>query len=47
MKPRLPKGFSKVLSEENMRKMHAMNEARLADLKKTFVPSMEDYLAVA
>lgn len=47
VKPRLPKGFNKVLSVENLRKMHDLNEARLADLKKTFVPYMEDCFAVA
>ncbi len=47
VKPKLPRGFHKILSEENMKKLHDMNEARVKDLKQTFVPSMEDYLAVA
>ena len=38
LKPKLPKGFNKVLSEENMKKLYEANEKRLADLKTGFAP---------
>ena len=38
VKPKLPKGFNKILSEENMKKLHEANEARLERLKAGFTP---------
>ena len=38
-KPKLPKGFNKILSEENMKNLHDVNEKRMNELKKNFVPS--------
>lgn len=41
LKPKLPKGFNKILSEENMKKLHDKNEKRLAELKVGFKPYFE------
>ncbi len=38
-KPKLPKGFNKILSEENMKNLHDLNEKRIKELNKNFVPS--------
>lgn len=40
-KPKLPKGFNKILSEENMKKLYEENERRLAELKVGFKPHFE------
>ena len=40
-KPKLPKGFNKILSEEKMKKLHDENENRLAELKVGFKPHFE------
>lgn len=37
-KPKLPKGFNPILSEENMIKLHHLDDIRQAELKKGFVP---------
>ena len=41
-KPKLPKGFNKVLSEENMKKLHEANEKRLSELKTGFKAHFEE-----
>ena len=41
-KPKLPKGFNKILSEENMRNLHEANERRLARLKEGFSSHFEE-----
>ncbi len=41
-KPKLPKGFNKILSEENMKRLHDENEQRLAELKAGFTPHFEE-----
>ena len=41
-KPSLPKGFNKILSEDNMKKLHDANELRLKDLGKNFTQYFEE-----
>ena len=38
----VPKGFNKVLSEENMKKLHEANEKRLSELKTGFKAHFEE-----
>lgn len=40
-KPQLPEKFDKILSEENMKKLHDLNEADQANKMKTFMPHIE------
>ena len=40
-KPKLPRGFNKILSEESLKNLHDINEARLAKLKQGFTAHFE------
>ena len=42
IKPKLPRKFDKILSEESMKKLHDTNEARLHKLKEGFKPHFEE-----
>lgn len=41
-KPQLPEKFNKILSEENMKRLHELDEADQKNKMKTFVPHIED-----
>ena len=42
LKPKLPRKFDKILSEESMKKLYDANESRLEKLKEGFKPHFEE-----